>query len=416
MAAAAGPQVLSPSSDDTYLTVLLVGPTGVGKSTTGNKLLERAPAELDRWNSLHFGLLKPECDDDPPRNMVEKTKSKGFETGDSANSITTKLEMLSNRACAIRVLDMPGFGDSREKPDKDFQLARKILAVQEELDIKFHKALFFLQKGGLARADAYSQSQLKHLYDHFGMDIFRIMVVVITPPKRYVLPENEIKEMIKENEEIFHEALAKVLGGDYQRLAYKPKFVYIPPNATSKTIWDDIGLLPAGDGMKLSFNESRCYKCGKGLQVSGLKDTVNIDEIPEVKTKFRITKPSHQYIHQGNKSEFYYPQEDPNIPADTCHVAFKPKFSAIQRFAGGILHIITFGIIYLIEKKRDIRSIPTFFNGIEVCINCNQSPGSMACLQVGHDFHFKTEDGQTLIIPVQHRTYKQELQAIQITD
>ena len=313
-------------------------------------------------------------------------------------------EMLSNQSCAIRVLNIPGFSDSHcdgtsdEVAKKDFQTTRKILAIQEELDIKFHKVLFFLPQGGLKKADGYTQSQLRNLYNHFGSNGRN--------SEDYQIREDKKQQNIQKHQRIFHVALEKVLfGKKYGELKNPPKLVFIPANAESDKIVEDIGLLSQGDGMKLSFNSDHCYKCQCDLRVS---PEGHFDDLQEIKTKFPESKPSHQYAKMNKGSEELFNEEVLEVSLDNCHVAFKPKYSKLEKFSDGVVFVVTIGIVHWLVKKTK----PKFFNNEEICIYCRQPPGSEPCYQVGQECKITLDSGETVRIPVQHRNQKQEIQAV----
>lgn len=413
-----GAQLAEDDLDDgpSYITVLLLGPSGVGKSTTGNKLLRFEKGDvLDRWNSLQFGLLQPEKENDTKMpELVEKT-SRPFAVGEGIECTTRKLELLSSVAYGIRVLDVPGFGDLDPDSDKiegisDLQLIRKILAVQEELDLHFNLVLFFLPRD-CTRADYHLAQRLEHLYDMFGIEIFKIMLVVATMDGT---PNNEQKYIERCNQ-AFSTVLQRVLKGDYTKIEKKPEVVFLPAKASFDTVKSlTLDKRPLHDRhIKLTFNPSKCYKCGQQLrkvqspeQRSG-GDTSDYRDLPEVHRKFQNAKPSREYKVLDASSQFNSSSDD-GVLTDTCHVAFIPRYSKLKRVAGRVFHVVSLGAYYLVQKAMGREKIH-LWDFEEVCIKCQQVPGSPPCFIVGQNYELKLSDGTTETIVVQHRSFEERL-------
>ena len=135
--------------------ILLLGRTGMGKSTTGNKLL-----------GISGGL---NC----------------FETGNAGQSVTRECKLLSNEF-NIRVLDTPGFADSQLTRmygviKSNLHMFRSILRQQEKHDLTFSRVLYFLPcRGPLERADGTLQEEIQVIYEFLGQDVFDIMVIAAT--------------------------------------------------------------------------------------------------------------------------------------------------------------------------------------------------------------------------------------------
>lgn len=87
----------------------------------------------------------------------------------------------------------------------------------------------------------------------------------------------------------------------------------------------------------------------------------------------------------------------------TCHLMLVPKYSKIAKFLGGIAHLVTF--------RRFVGRWPSFESMDEECINCRMPPSSHGCVQVGTKFLLCGED-----IIVQHSTSPFEPYQIEVEE
>ena len=106
---------------DEYFNVLLVGRSGLGKSSTGNKLI-KGHCEKEHYNIIQYvgqlgGLLKL-CKGETHTFPERKPGS--------YVSCTKQCEILLNKREKVRVLDTMGFGDSDDSKDLD--------VIQQTLD------------------------------------------------------------------------------------------------------------------------------------------------------------------------------------------------------------------------------------------------------------------------------------------
>ena len=102
---AAGNQV----TDDSYFDILLLGRTGIGKSTAGNNMLYDAPQGADHLTAWKLaGITEGE-----ERQLDQSPTFKHAPS--SPDSTTTECELLSNDDAKLRILDIPGFQSSNYK-------------------------------------------------------------------------------------------------------------------------------------------------------------------------------------------------------------------------------------------------------------------------------------------------------------
>lgn len=131
-----------------YYDIMVIGKTGVGKSTTANKLLDVEDINYYTHEPRRrSGAIK--------RHYAQKTaKSPSdrlyFLTGDGAtDSVTKHCQLLSNEGTKFRILDVPGFADSETTKEVgvmkgNLQVLRWIVRTQQEHNLSFRRVLYFL--------------------------------------------------------------------------------------------------------------------------------------------------------------------------------------------------------------------------------------------------------------------------------
>ena len=337
-----------------YYDIIVIGKTGMGKSTTADKLLvaeysepvtnegrmnvedlsiwllSDAPDEVDRVKTRLKSIAFFRGLDNPHEEI------NGYHSEDQLNSgMTPNFELMSNDSTKIRVLDVPGFfgeGDAGvsfasadEKAHSSVNIAlgrmRNILQIQSTMHMKFRKILYFLPvHGSLKRRDSYLETELTTLTKYFGKSIIDCMIIVATMPTEAYDGSSEVVfsdkavAMTKAN---FGSVLARVLPNE--RDLPEPPVLFISMAHTCEIVLANVINTPvACDHVTLQFDALICARCG-----------IKANVIKSAQAESETSKGVAVYT---DKTEFS------TIPYDesTCHPLFVPKYTKVARFFGGI--------------------------------------------------------------------------------
>ena len=381
-----------------YYDIMVIGKSGVGKTTTADKLLVANPLGYNYQGTqyseplvnggrvnvedLSIWLLSGSPDELP--RVKTRLKNIAFVQGlenlheeinglhgeDQLNSgMTPDFELISNESTRVRVLDVPGFfgeGDAGtgfsssteiQKATNCVEIAsgrmRNILRLQTEMSMKFKRVLYFLPTpGALKRSDSYLETELSILSKYFARSIFNCMIVITTMPSdsydgsHVITFSDKSMTTTKEN---FNAVLSRVFR-DEKDLP-QPPFLFISMAETCETILANVqNTRVTCESITFQFDTQICARC---------------------RSKTKIVKSERVSVYTNETESSIIPYEE-----STCHPLFVPKYTDVVRFIGGIVYVFSFHAFF-----KDYLD--------EVCVECKNKPLTRGCTRVKTKYELK---------------------------
>ena len=349
----------------------MLGKTGVGKSTTANKLVGVYDSDNER-NSYVLENIKSTF------SRSNETEVKFIESPKYSLSSTTKnCQIITNKTLGISVLDVKGFADSEVCSEAgvflgNLEIIRNMIhaTIDHRLDqsLTFNRVVYFLPNRRIPeKADGNIQEELKVMFHYFGEEIFNRMVIVVTTS--YLEDQSLVlsEDMIEHTKQVF---LTAYKLATETRLAKCPPIVYISIKDDGKRVRDLIESAEVTDRSKLPLNvlDDTCINCAAKIKnIQTRKDNIRL-----------VIDPT-----DGERIKY----ED-----SLCHPLFKPKYTTIRKIISGVTIVITLGLIKLAVD------LPFFFNSEEICIKCQKPPREPGCHGVN-----KLYEHESIKIQVHHK-------------